>query len=127
MLTWRTSADDPRGLDEGGIAYYKFPTVSKIPPTPGEVKDFVKLIDQLRWKTETSGREEEALIGVHCHYGFNRTGFFICCYLIERERYGVQQAIDAFAKARPPGIRHEHFLDQLFVRYTVGLRRVPTL
>ncbi|KAK4691890.1 hypothetical protein P7C71_g5209, partial [Lecanoromycetidae sp. Uapishka_2] len=119
---------DPKGLDEGGIEYHKFPTVSKIPPTPEEVQEFVKMVDRLRTSPTTSnGEHGDALIGVHCHYGFNRTGFFICCYLIEREHYGVQRAIDLFAACRPPGIRHAHFLDQLFVRYCVGLKRAPTL
>lgn len=117
---------DPQGLDEGGIEYHKFPTVSKIPPTPEEVKEFINLVDRLR-SSSTADQSKEALIGVHCHYGFNRTGFFICCYLIEKEGYGVQQAIDEFARCRPPGIRHEHFLDQLFVRYCIGLKRAPTL
>lgn len=117
---------DPKGLDDGGIEYHKFPTVSKIPPTPEEVQDFIKLVDRLRTSPSTD-QSESALIGVHCHYGFNRTGFFICCYLIEKESYGVQRAIDLFAACRPPGIRHEHFLDQLFVRYCVGLKRAPTL
>lgn len=114
---------DPKGLDEGGIEYHKFPTVSKIPPTSEEAQDFIKLVDRLRAQTS----EAPGLIGVHCHYGFNRTGFFICCYLIEKERLSVQQAIDEFAKHRPPGIRHEHFLDQLFVRYCVGLKKAPTM
>ena len=117
---------DPKNLDEGGIEYHKFPTVSKIPPTSEETRDFIKLVDRLRSKPPEAG-SENALIGVHCHYGFNRTGFFICSYLIEKEGYGVQQAIDEFGEHRPPGIRHEHFLDSLFVRYCVGLKRAPTL
>lgn len=115
---------DPKGLEEGGIEYHKFPTVSKIPPTAGEVRDFVKLVDRLRMAPCSV---EAAMIGVHCHYGFNRTGFFICCYLIEKENFGVQQAIDEFRAHRAPGIRHEHFLDTLFVRYCVGLKRAPTM
>ena len=122
---------DPKGLDKGGIEYHKFPTVSKIPPTPEEVQDFIKFVDRLRAQTQSTppsdATEDRSLIGVHCHYGFNRTGFFICCYLIEKEHFRVQEAIDLFAKCRPPGIRHEHFLDQLFVRYCIGLRRAPTL
>lgn len=116
---------DPKGLEDRGIEYHKFPTVSKIPPTPEEVESFNALVDQLRGKPYPP-EAEKALIGVHCHYGFNRTGFFICCYLIEKERFGVQQAIDEFRTSRPPGIRHEHFLDTLFVRYCVGLKRTPT-
>ncbi|KAH0538990.1 hypothetical protein FGG08_004439 [Glutinoglossum americanum] len=132
---------DPHGLESGGVRYHKFPTVSKIPPMPSEVSDFVAVIDRLlaerTSRTSQSsdsenpmmlkGHEQHLVIGVHCHYGFNRTGFFICSYLIERRNYGVQQAIDEFAWERPPGIRHGHFIDELFVRYCVGLRRVPTL
>ena len=130
---------DPQALDRGGVSYHKFPTVSKIPPTAEEVRDFIKLVDRLRKEspkfpslqsppttTDLQMSSSRPLIGVHCHYGFNRTGFFICAYLIEREGFTVQQAIDEFRKKRPPGIRHEHFLDTLFVRYCVGLRRAPT-
>lgn len=122
-ISYETPIYDPRGLDSGGIEYHKFPTVSKIPPTAGEVQDFVKLIDRIR-QTGSSATSTHALIGVHCHYGFNRTGFFICSYLIEKEHYSVQQAIDEFQAQRPPGIRHDHFLDTLFVR---RLKRAPTL
>ncbi|MCJ1365731.1 hypothetical protein MMC16_004856 [Acarospora aff. strigata] len=118
---------DPRGLELGGIEYHKFPTVSKIPPTIDEVRDFIKLVDRL-WLSNPSSEDDEQqrLIGVHCHYGFNRTGFFICSYLHERKGYGVQDAIDEFQKQRPPGIRHEHFIDTLFARYCVAIKRVPT-
>ena len=145
---------DPKALDEGGIEYYKLPTVSKTPPQAGEIQEFIKLVDRLRALPEpppsstdpstlrdpttdtqnsstspsnASQPQRSALIGVHCHYGFNRTGFFIACYLVEREGYSVQAAVDAFAAARPNGINHAHFLDQLFVRYCVGLKRAPTM
>ncbi|KAL8689512.1 MAG: hypothetical protein Q9218_004836 [Villophora microphyllina] len=114
-ITYENPVYDPRGLDNGGIEYHKFPTVSKIPPTADEVQEFIKLINRIR-QTDSLTAAKDALIGVHCHYGFNRTGFFICSYLIEKERYSVQQAIDEFQAQRPPGIRHDHFLDTLFVR-----------
>ena len=117
---------DPKALESGGIEYHKFPTVSKIPPTEDEVRDFIRLVDKVRMLSP-SMMATDALVGVHCHYGYNRTGFFICAYLIEKEGYGVQQAIDEFRVHRPPGIRHNHFLDTLFVRYCIGLERAPTL
>lgn len=118
-----TPVYDPAGLERAGIRYHKFPTVSKIPPTDDEVDRFVVLIDRLRKEQATRAVDEawgegEHAVGVHCHYGYNRTGYFIVCYLIERCGFGVQQAIDAFAQARPKGIRHSHFKDQLFVRYS---------
>lgn len=114
---------DPRGLERNGIHYHKFPTVSKIPPTADEVDRFVLLVDKVRAaQAERAACEAwdesfRPIIAVHCHYGFNRTGYFLVCYLVERCGMALQDAIDTFAEARPNGIRHSHFLDQLHVRY----------
>jgi len=112
---------DPKGLEDNGIPYHKFPTVSKQPPQADEVKVFIDLVDRVR------SEGKQGLIAVHCHYGFNRTGFFLVSYLIERLGYKVEDAIDEFERARAPGIRHSHFIDTLHVRYCAGLRRAPTL
>ncbi|KAF2469039.1 uncharacterized protein BDR25DRAFT_289205 [Lindgomyces ingoldianus] len=121
---------DPKGIEDGGIEYHKFPTVSKLPPTVDEVRQFTALIDKIRAELKQgvgAGEQAQALIGVHCHYGFNRTGFFVVSYLVERLGYKVEEAIDLFATARQPGIRHEHFINELHVRYCVGLKKAPTL
>ncbi|KAJ5122038.1 hypothetical protein N7448_003168 [Penicillium atrosanguineum] len=124
---------NPATMEAGGIHYCKHPTVSKIPPTPDETRDFIDLVDRLQGEIDVKMEKREdhsqprPLVGVHCHYGYNRTGFLIVCYLIERRGFGVQDAIDEFNQRRAPGIRHEHFIDTLFVRYCVGLKRAPTL
>ena len=126
---------NPKSMEQGGIHYHKHPTVSKIPPTPDETRDFIALVDRLeseitdlmRNSDNDGGDQPRPVVGVHCHYGFNRTGFLITSYLIERRGFTVQEAIDEFERRRPPGIRHAHFLDTLFVRYCVGLKRAPTL
>ncbi|KAI2713478.1 hypothetical protein CBS147332_5218 [Penicillium roqueforti] len=113
---------NPAELEAGGIRYYKHPTISKIPPTPDETRDFIALVNNIEKdidaKMEQRTEEEKALprpvVGVHCHYGYNRTGFMIACYLIEHLGFGVQDAIDEFNRCRPPGIRHGHFIDTLF-------------
>ncbi|KIW28249.1 uncharacterized protein PV07_07928 [Cladophialophora immunda] len=115
---------DTQALERGGIQYHKFPTVSKVPPTVVEVADFIALVDRLR--LEAPHTVQGKTIGVHCHYGYNRTGFFICCYLIEKMGYRPQDAIEEFAAQKPPGIKHEHFIDTLFMRYHVGLKKAPT-
>ncbi|KAF2228592.1 hypothetical protein EV356DRAFT_537949 [Viridothelium virens] len=107
----------PEGLEKGGIKYYKFATISKQPPTAEEVRDFIALVDKVKGSTATEDNRAGKLIGVHCHYGFNRTGFFIVSYLVEREGYRVEDAIEEFARQRPPGIRHEHFIDALHLRF----------
>ena len=118
-----TPVYDARGLERAGIHYHKFPTISKIPPEAHEVEHFISLVDALRAaQPERAAKERwedpaSCVVGVHCHYGFNRTGYFVVCYLVERCGFGVKEAIEAFAKARPNGIRHSHFLDRLYVRY----------
>jgi pimeloyl-ACP methyl ester carboxylesterase/protein-tyrosine phosphatase len=112
---------DPRGLERAGIQYHKFPTVSKVPPTGQEVADFIEVIDKIRARDaeEADDDGKVGLIGVHCHYGFNRTGYFIVCYLVERCGFDIKGAIEEFAAKRPNGIKHSHFLDRLYVRYGV--------
>ncbi|KAK4554184.1 hypothetical protein LTR86_008711 [Recurvomyces mirabilis] len=130
---------DPKGLEEGGVEYHKFPTVSKLPPTADEVAHFIALIDHLRESPKLQPRhppqsgvvgeqpgEEDVrpVVGIHCHYGFNRTGFFIICYLIERLGYRLPNALAEFAEKRAPGIKHEHFVNELFVRYADEVGRM---
>lgn len=95
------------------IKYYKCATVSKVVPDQVAVRRFIQLIDDILG----SNTEELPLIAVHCHYGFNRTGFLICCYLIEKLGWSVQDAVEGFKNAKPPGIKHPHFIDALYVRY----------
>ncbi|ETS83926.1 hypothetical protein PFICI_05802 [Pestalotiopsis fici W106-1] len=102
-------AYDPRGLEQAGIQYHKLPSVSKIPPTDQDVQNFISLVSRLELELlpnhVSEGRDDPKVhtIGVHCHYGFNRTGFLIVSYLVEAMGMPVQTAIAEFAKARPPG------------------------
>lgn len=95
------------------IHYYKCATVSKVVPDHVAIRRFIQLIDDILGSTN----EPEPLVAVHCHYGFNRTGFFICCYLIERCGWSVREAVEGYKAAKPPGIKHPHFVDALYVRY----------
>ena len=118
-ISHETPVYDMNKLEQGGIAYRKFPTVSKLPPTVDEVKSFIEVVDQLRHELglDDSMNGPQPFVAVHCHYGFNRTGFFIIAYLVEKLNWKLTDAIDEFAKARPPGVRHAHFVDQLYARY----------
>ncbi|KAJ6264588.1 hypothetical protein Dda_0737 [Drechslerella dactyloides] len=119
----------PSSFDGSHIKYHKFSTKSKQPPTQEQVSQFIAHIDSILVEDPLPPNPMTGLIAVHCHYGFNRTGFFICSYMIEKLGYRVQDAIDAFKEARHPGIRHAHFIDELFVRYDSGpngIQRAPT-
>lgn len=56
------------GLVQNGVDYIKLPMVSKCAPGQEEIERFIETIDGLRKHLP----DEEATIGVHCHYGFNR-------------------------------------------------------
>ena len=86
-------------FEHSRIEYIKFKTVSKIPPTREEVSKFIEIADAC-WARIPNGQ-----VAVHCHYGFNRTGFFICCYMIERLNVSVAEALENFKQVRPPGRR----------------------
>jgi len=59
-------------------------------------------------------------VAMHCSYGWNRTGFVCATYLVEELHYGAVEAVVAFAEARAPGIRHEHFVSEFLSRYGDG-------
>ncbi|XP_023012699.2 mRNA-capping enzyme [Leptinotarsa decemlineata] len=56
-------------------------------------------------------------IAVHCTHGFNRTGFLIVSFLVEKLKFDVGKAVEAFAHARPPGIYRGTYIRELFRRY----------
>ena len=71
----------------------------------------------MREATQHWKKHPEQYIAIHCAYGFNRTGFIVCSYLIEKENMTAEEALEAFAIARPPGVKHERFQLALKARY----------
>jgi len=57
------------------------------------------------------------IIGVHCTHGFNRTGFLICAYLVEKLDFSIDMAIALFSQCRVPGIYKQDYVNELFRRY----------
>ncbi|GLC33354.1 hypothetical protein PLESTB_000342300 [Pleodorina starrii] len=103
------SADIPTGL-----AYTHVQLVAKELPPP-EFVDAVVAVANRFW-----AKHPDEYIAVHCAYGFNRTGFVLCCYLIECCGMSVEDALEAFAQCRPPGVKHEQFRMELHRRYSNG-------
>ncbi|XP_071074694.1 mRNA-capping enzyme isoform X2 [Dasypus novemcinctus] len=64
-----------------------------------------------------STTELHRLPSVHCTHGFNRTGFLICAFLVEKMDWSIEAAVATFAQARPPGIYKGDYLKELFRRY----------
>lgn len=81
--------------------------------TPSEENKnlFVNLVDKFCRTNPTE------IIGVHCTHGFNRTGFLICSYLVEKLDFSLDMAVALFTQARPPGIYKQDYLDKLYDMY----------
>ncbi|KAL1124336.1 hypothetical protein AAG570_000965 [Ranatra chinensis] len=65
------------------------------------------------------------IIGVHCTHGFNRTGFLLVSYLVEKHNWGLEAALLEFSRARPPGIYKEDYLAKLYQLYGDSDDEVP--
>lgn len=61
---------------------------------------------------------EDTLIGVHCTHGLNRTGYFICRYLVEHCKWTPEQSVKAFEIARGHKIEREVYLREINQRFS---------
>ncbi|BDA42763.1 probable mRNA-capping enzyme at N-terminal half [Coccomyxa sp. Obi] len=110
-------AEDLQAVD--GLDYVHIPLVAKTFPPAQAITQVIKTA-KAYWKEHPKN-----FIGIHCAYGFNRTGFVVCAYLIQVCRLNVQEALAAFGAARPPGVKHEKFVVELSRRYSSRLPSVP--
>lgn len=70
---------------------------------------------------------ENSVILVHCTHGYNRTGFMIVRWLVDRcnednlpEDEALERALDTFKQHRPPGILKNSYISALYKLYNVG-------
>ncbi len=73
-------------------------------PSEEQVGTFVRIVSKF------IRQHPLEVIAVHCTHGFNRTGFLVSAYLIQIEDWSPEAALAAFAKARPPGIYKEDYI-----------------
>ncbi|KAM3851288.1 mRNA-capping enzyme isoform 3-T3 [Vipera latastei] len=103
---------DRSDVEKDGIVYVKLQCKGHGEcPTPENTETFIRICEQFRKKNPTE------LIGVHCTHGFNRTGFLICAFLVEKLDWSIEASVATFAQARPPGIYKGDYLKELFRRY----------
>ncbi|XP_053950889.1 mRNA-capping enzyme isoform X1 [Anastrepha ludens] len=80
-------------------------------PSPEQTQSFIEIVDNF------INERPFDIVAVHCTHGFNRTGFLISSYLVERLDYSIETALAIFAEARPPGIYKQDYINELFRRY----------
>ncbi|XP_077990812.1 mRNA-capping enzyme-like [Glandiceps talaboti] len=111
-LTNTTRFYDKTEIEKRGITHVKL-QLRGFGESPGEgqTKAFIQLCHNYISKNPLN------VIGVHCTHGYNRTGFLISAYLVEKLDWSVEAAVATFAQARPPGIYKGHYIVDLFGRY----------
>nr|XP_020021662.1 mRNA-capping enzyme-like [Castor canadensis] len=103
---------DRNDIEKEGIKYIKLQCKGHGEcPTTENTDTFIRLCERF------NDRNPPELIGVHCTHGFNRTGFLICAFLVEKMDWSIEAAVATFAQARPPGIYKGDYLKELFRRY----------
>nr|XP_048701006.1 mRNA-capping enzyme isoform X3 [Caretta caretta] len=111
-LTNTTRFYDRNDIEKEGIKYIKLQCKGHGEcPTLENTEAFIRLCEHF------SDKNPSELIGVHCTHGFNRTGFLICAFLVEKLDWSIEAAVATFAQARPPGIYKGDYLKELFRRY----------
>ncbi|GMR42222.1 hypothetical protein PMAYCL1PPCAC_12417 [Pristionchus mayeri] len=69
-----------------------------------ERDDIVDSFNRAIQKFIEKSDDKEALIGIHCTRGVNRSGYLVCRFLIDCLGWSSHEAIEAFEKARGHGI-----------------------
>uniref|UniRef100_A0A3B5JZ23 mRNA-capping enzyme n=1 Tax=Takifugu rubripes TaxID=31033 RepID=A0A3B5JZ23_TAKRU len=111
-LTNTTRFYDRNDIEKEGIKYVKLHCKGHGEcPSADTTAMFIRLCEHFIERNPTE------LIGVHCTHGFNRTGFLICAYLVEKMDWSLEAAVAAFSQARTPGIYKGDYLRELFRRY----------
>uniref|UniRef100_A0A2K6SS99 mRNA-capping enzyme n=1 Tax=Saimiri boliviensis boliviensis TaxID=39432 RepID=A0A2K6SS99_SAIBB len=75
---------DRNDIEKEGIKYIKLQCKGHGEcPTTENTETFIRLCERF------NERNPPELIGVHCTHGFNRTGFLICAFLVEKMDWGA--------------------------------------
>lgn len=82
-------------------------------PTSDEYAKFLATIEEFQQLPDNT------LIAVHCTHGFNRTGYMIVRYLVDKLHYTLLQALQLFASVRSPGIYKVDYIQVLCQIYQV--------
>ncbi|KRZ78526.1 Uncharacterized protein T10_9291 [Trichinella papuae] len=78
-------------------------------PAASVMEKFYETVDNFIHRN----RDPNSVICVHCTHGVNRTGYFICKYLIERKGWKPKKALEEFITTRGHEISKEAFVEDI--------------
>ena len=84
--------------------YYNFIMEKKVLPTEDIITEILDIMNQYKGNNK---------ILIHCHYGFNRTGFIFINYLCRFKKMELNQAKQIFRDIRGKNVKYEELNDYL--------------
>ncbi|XP_053677277.1 RNA/RNP complex-1-interacting phosphatase [Anopheles nili] len=100
---------DPKDFTRNGVDHVKLKVPGRVVPPWKSVLRFIDVVNGYLKDPNYDGK----LVGVHCTHGLNRTGYFICAYLILELGYQPMEAIRLFNTKRGHQMERENYLKSL--------------
>ncbi|XP_053695782.1 RNA/RNP complex-1-interacting phosphatase homolog [Sabethes cyaneus] len=100
---------NPQEFESKGVQYLKIYTKGHDVPDRHLIDKFIRNVKNFLVAEEN----KDKLVGVHCTHGLNRTGYFICAYMILVLGYSPKSAISLFNEARTHKMERANYLNSL--------------
>lgn len=101
--------DPGHAFEQQNIKYKKIMTPGHEIPTDYSINKFKFYVKEFFNNPNNNNK----LIGVHCTHGVNRTGYFICNFMISELGICPAEAIQKFEESRGHKIRRLNYIDAL--------------
>ncbi|XP_058829284.1 RNA/RNP complex-1-interacting phosphatase [Topomyia yanbarensis] len=108
-LTFTARYYNPVEFECEDVQHKKIYTKGHEVPARSLVNQFIHIVDDFLAKD----KNKDKLIGVHCTHGLNRTGYFVCAYMILAQGQSPRVAIKLFNKARSHAMERANYLNSL--------------
>ncbi|XP_038113235.1 RNA/RNP complex-1-interacting phosphatase homolog isoform X1 [Culex quinquefasciatus] len=108
-LTYTTKYYSPVEFNNYNIQHKKLLTKGHEIPQRSLVDKFIEIVNQFLSDEQNKDKQ----IGVHCTHGLNRTGYFVCAYMILEQGRNPRDTINVFNKARFHKMERANYLNSL--------------
>ncbi|XP_065091008.1 RNA/RNP complex-1-interacting phosphatase [Ochlerotatus camptorhynchus] len=108
-LTFTSKYYNPSEFLHHNVQHKKILTKGHEVPKRSLVNQFIRTVNDFLGDEQN----KDKLIGVHCTHGLNRTGYFVCAYMILIQGQAPKSAIHSFNEARAHSMERANYLNSL--------------
>jgi hypothetical protein len=103
----RTKYYDPSSWIGSGIRYEWIKCEGHVTPAPTILMNFCNIVNKFLYDNPSK------LVGVHCTHGLNRTGYFICSFMVLVMQILPHVALKSFSEARGYEIERKNYISSI--------------